>query len=89
MNFGVNKMSLESTIVLSVSGVLIGIGFFFLKEIINISQRLIALEFKVDNFDPSTDELNDVKEILFELKGMVSVLAHYQTIFRPPGGRRT
>ena len=74
----------ESTIMLSFVGILIGI---LLREIINISQRLITLENKIDNFDPSTDnttEINDIKEILVELKGMINVLAYSQTILRPP-----
>jgi hypothetical protein len=76
----------ESTIILSFVGILIGA---LLREIIHTGQRLMMLEYKIDHLDPSTDnktELNDIKEILIELKGMVSVSAYYQVILRPPRG---
>ncbi len=76
----------ESTIILSFVGILIGA---LLRELINVGQRLMMLEYKIDTIDPNTDnttELTDIKEILVELKGMVSILAYYQTILRPPRG---
>ena len=60
-----------------------------LNQIFTLNQRLLELKFEISNMDPSpdnTDELNRIKEILIELKGMIDIMAHYQKILRPPGG---
>jgi hypothetical protein len=77
----------ESTIMLSVICLIIGA---FLNQVINLNQKILEVKIAIENLDPNTDntdELNDIKQILTELKGMINVLAYYQQVLRPPKGQ--
>ena len=69
------------SLLLSIFGLLLGI---LANSLININTKLNEISYIINSNGAESNKLNEIKDIIMELKGMVNILASYRGKQDPP-----